>query len=65
MPDIVKLARRAKGSDLLPKVSFGAVNAETLILQMADEIERLRENERFLRDCLSDRGMSASKRLSN
>jgi len=41
MDDLVKTARRAKGSDLLPKVSFGTMNAETLILRMADRIEEL------------------------
>ena len=28
------------------------------------EIQRLRDNESFLRDCLADRGMSATKQLS-
>jgi len=42
MDDLVKTARRAKGSDLLPKVSFGTMNAETLILRMADRIEELK-----------------------
>lgn len=45
MDDLVKTARRAKGSDLLPKISFGVMDAETLILRMADRIEAL-EQER-------------------
>jgi len=36
-----------------------------LIRHLDDEIQRLRENEMFLRDCLADRGMSATKELSN
>lgn len=47
MSDLLKTARRAKGSDLLPKVSFGVMNAEVLILRMADRIEALEaENAR-------------------
>ena len=42
MDDIVETARRAEGSDLLPKVSFGLMNAEQLILRMADTIETMR-----------------------
>ena len=39
--DLVKTARRAKGSAVLPTVSFGILNAEQLILRMADRIEEL------------------------
>jgi len=39
--DLLETARRAEGSDLLPKVSFGIMNAEELILRMADRIEDL------------------------
>lgn len=38
---------------------------EEAFLHQVQEIERLRENEKFLRDCLADRGMSATKKLSN
>jgi len=39
--DLVAIARRAKGSAVLPTVSFGVLNAETLILKLADRIEEL------------------------
>jgi len=52
MDDLVKTARRAKGSDLLPKVSFGTMNAETLILRMADRIEELEAEVARLREAL-------------
>lgn len=42
MSDLVSLARRAKGSEILPTVIMGSMNAETLMLKLADEIERLR-----------------------
>lgn len=41
--DLIATARRAKGSEILPTVSFGVLNAETLILRMADRIEALTE----------------------
>jgi hypothetical protein len=50
MDDLVKTARRAKDSDLLPKVSFGTMNAETLILRMADRIEELEAEVARLRE---------------
>jgi len=53
MDDLVKTARRAKGSDLLPKVSFGTMNAEGLILRMADRIEALEAENARLREALS------------
>jgi hypothetical protein len=39
--------------------------ARRLLEEAATEIERLLENEKFLRDCLADRGMSATKKLPN
>lgn len=43
MKDLVKTARRAAGSAVLPTVSFGVMNAEVLILKMADTIEQLQQ----------------------
>jgi len=37
--DLIEIARRAKGSETLPKISFGRMNAETLILRLADALE--------------------------
>ena len=37
--DLIELARRAKGSELLPKVLLGNMNAEVLILRLADALE--------------------------
>jgi len=52
MDVLVETARRAKGSDLLPKVSFGTMNAEELILRMADRIEALEAYGERMREAL-------------
>ena len=36
---LIELARRAEGSEMLHKISFGRMNAETLILRLADALE--------------------------
>lgn len=36
--DLVKTARRAKGSDLLPKVSFGTMIKTTLVDHMGSDL---------------------------
>ena len=37
--DLIATARRAEGSEMLHKISFGRMNAETLILRLADALE--------------------------
>lgn len=66
MRDIVGKLRCT--ADIAPDASKATrltPGARDLLRSAADEIERLKENEIFLRDCLADRGMSATKQLSN
>jgi len=70
MSDLVKTARRAEGSDLLPKVSFGTMNAEKLLLRMADRIEELeaerqKVREEALREAAEEANEVAQARLSD
>jgi glycine/D-amino acid oxidase-like deaminating enzyme len=67
MSDLVKRLRRAKGSELLPKILLGHKNAEIACLEAADRIEELerevanwREDFRALEKAVvGDTGMSA------
>lgn len=66
MADIVtKLRVTADVAPEASRITRLIPGSRDLLREAADEIERLRANEMFLRDCLADRGLSATKRLSN
>ncbi|WP_065321734.1 hypothetical protein [Tritonibacter mobilis] len=66
MTDLVsRLRLTAEIAPAGTKTTRLAPGARRLLNEAAAEIVRLRENEKFLRDCLADRGMSATKQLSN
>lgn len=50
MSDLVKRLRRAKGSELLPKILLGHKNAEIACLEAADRIEQLEAQQKLDRE---------------